>query len=303
MPVSRLKGEVLVMATMTNTQRKRVHFKVKNRRGGPAKFDGTPEWFSDNSDVLRLEPAADGMSCYVYAVGPLTDSPVNVTMRADADLGAGVRPLLGTISFEITAGEAALIELQDDPAEEEPDEELNPPGGTGTGGGGSPVDQGNAGDTGGTVETRHRPGRRWFPGSRHRRDGFRRHVLILENRAGNPEGLLDVQEALCGVLKGGTSFCPPIVSRPFLTPSRPSGTASRISSTARTTEILLLRWATGCIATSLIPPRRPTRVAWWSARVSYVARNRFGIPDGYCVMALKEMTCYPRQFAPRAPRD
>jgi hypothetical protein len=153
-PVSRLKGEVLVMATMTNTQRKRVHFKVKNRRGGPAKFDGTPEWFSDNSDVLRLEPAADGMSCYVYAVGPLTESPVNVTMRADADLGAGVRPLLGTISFEITAGEAALIELQDDPAEEEPDEELNPPGGTGTGtGGGSPVDQGNAGDTGGTGET------------------------------------------------------------------------------------------------------------------------------------------------------
>jgi hypothetical protein len=152
-PVSRLKGEVLVMATMTNTQRKRVHFKVKNRRGGPAKFDGTPEWFSDNSDVLRLEPAADGMSCYVYAVGPLTDTPVNVTMRADADLGAGVRPILGTIAFEITAGEAALIELQDDPAEEEPDEELNPPGETGTGtGGGSPVDQVNAGDIGGTVD-------------------------------------------------------------------------------------------------------------------------------------------------------
>jgi hypothetical protein len=39
------------------------------------------------------------------------------------------------------------------------------------------------------------------------------------------------------------------------------------------------------------------------ARVSYVARNRFGIPDGYCVMALKEMTCYPMQFAHRAPRD
>jgi hypothetical protein len=146
------RGEVLVMATMTNTQRKLVHFKVKNRRGGPAKFDGTPEWFSDNSDVLRLEPAEDGMSCYVYAVGPLTDSPVNVTMRADADLGAGVRPLLGTISFEITAGEATVIELQDEPAEEEPDEELNPPVDLGTGGGGSPVDQGNAGDTGGTVE-------------------------------------------------------------------------------------------------------------------------------------------------------
>jgi hypothetical protein len=147
-----VKGEVLVMATMTNTQRKRVHFKVKNRRGGPARFDGVPEWFTDNSDVLRLEPAADGMSCYVYAVGPLTDTPVNVTMRADADLGAGVRPILGTIAFEITAGEAALIELQDDPAEEEPDEELNPPVDPGTGGGGSPVDQGNAGDAGGTVD-------------------------------------------------------------------------------------------------------------------------------------------------------
>jgi hypothetical protein len=142
-----VKGEVLVMATMTNTQRKRVHFKVKNRRGGPAKFDGTPEWFSDNSDVLRLEPAADGMSCYVYAVGPLTDAPVNVTMRADADLGAGVRPILGTIAFDITAGEATVIELQDDPAEEEPDDELNPPVDPNTGSGGGT--QGGSGDGGG----------------------------------------------------------------------------------------------------------------------------------------------------------
>jgi hypothetical protein len=154
-----VKGPVLVMAEMSNTQRKRLHFQVFNRLGGPARFDGAPEWSTDNSDVLRLEPAPNGLSCFVYAVGPITDVPVNVTMQADADLGEGVRPIIGTIAFVITAGEAERIELMDDPAEEQADEPA-PTGAGGTapgdGGGGpapAPTDAGDTGATGGPAPT------------------------------------------------------------------------------------------------------------------------------------------------------
>lgn len=106
------------MATqMTITQFTTVRVKrFLDARGNPAIVDGVPEWNTDNSDILALEPADDGMSCKVTAVGMVGAAMVQMT--ADADLGAGFKPLVGTIEFDITPGQATTVELEvDTPAD------------------------------------------------------------------------------------------------------------------------------------------------------------------------------------------
>jgi hypothetical protein len=120
------RGSIILMATLTNTQQVNVEIRAKNRRGGPAGLQ-SPEWSTDNSDVLRLEPHADGQSCRIVAAGPI--GTANVTMQADADLGDGVQPVVGTLSFDITPGTATVIDLVPGPPEEQPDEVLTPTGG------------------------------------------------------------------------------------------------------------------------------------------------------------------------------
>lgn len=78
-----------------------------DKHGHPATVDGAPEWFVDNSEVLALEPAADGMSCLIKAVGPI--GTATVSMKADADLGDGVKELVGLFEVEVTAGQATTV--------------------------------------------------------------------------------------------------------------------------------------------------------------------------------------------------
>lgn len=100
--------------TLTATQQRVVSPRFEDKKGNPAKVDGAPTWSTDNTDVLALEPAADGLSCVVKAVGPLTqpDSPAMVTMTADADLGEGFEPVIGTIEFEVGPGKATVVTLE-----------------------------------------------------------------------------------------------------------------------------------------------------------------------------------------------
>lgn len=100
----------LIMAfTMTDTQKVTVAVAVKDAKGNPAQLDGVPEWSTDNTDVLALFPAADGLSCDVLAVGPLGDAAV--TFKGDADLGAGVAPIVGMMKVMVTSGVATTVEL------------------------------------------------------------------------------------------------------------------------------------------------------------------------------------------------
>lgn len=140
-------GRSLLMATMTNTQQVVVTIKARNRRGGPAALQD-PEWSTDNSDVLRLEPSFDGQSCRIVAAGPIGSA--NVTFQADSDLGEGVTPIVGTLSFDITPGAATVIELEPGEPEEQPEESLDPDGGTGEGTGGT--GEGSEGTEGGEFE-------------------------------------------------------------------------------------------------------------------------------------------------------
>lgn len=85
------------------------------------KLDGIPEWSTDNSDAVALQPSTDGLSCVVTPVGPLTDTPVFVTFTADADLGEGVKAKVGLFEIQkITAGDVDTVEITGGELEDQP---------------------------------------------------------------------------------------------------------------------------------------------------------------------------------------
>lgn len=102
-------GERVTKKDMTTTQQVAVSIAPLDKHGAPAVVDGAPVWTTDNSDVLTIEAATDGLSATVKAAGPIGTATVTVTV--DADLGAGVRPLIGTLDVEVTAGEATSISI------------------------------------------------------------------------------------------------------------------------------------------------------------------------------------------------
>lgn len=104
-----LLGETIMAFSLGATQQVDVTIKIVDRKGNPAKVDGTPVWAVDNTELLAVTTSPDGMTCTVAAVGPLGSGTVSVT--ADADLGAGVVPLVGSLDFEVTAGTATSITL------------------------------------------------------------------------------------------------------------------------------------------------------------------------------------------------
>lgn len=116
--VSLLKGRMILVFSMSSTQQVNVTAGFRDKRGNPAAVDGVPAWMVDNSEILALEPSADGFSCLIRAVGPLGDGLV--TLTADADVGEGTTPVVGTLQVTITAGAATVITLQPGTAEEQP---------------------------------------------------------------------------------------------------------------------------------------------------------------------------------------
>lgn len=114
----RSKRTPIMAFKMTDTQQVSVSPKFLDKKGNPAQVDGPPEWLTDNSDVLALEPATDGLSCLVKAVGALGTG--TVTVRADADLGTGVVPLIGTLEIEITGSMAMQVALTPGTPTEQP---------------------------------------------------------------------------------------------------------------------------------------------------------------------------------------
>jgi hypothetical protein len=99
------------MLTMTATQECPLSFEVHDAKGNPAAVDGVPVWSTADDTHVAVDAAPDGMTATIRAVGPATTSPVQISVTADADLGAGVRPLVGLLDVSIMAGEATVIAI------------------------------------------------------------------------------------------------------------------------------------------------------------------------------------------------
>ncbi len=90
------------------TKKAKVSVKFKDAAGFQAKVDGKPQWAVSDSAKAALVVAEDGMSAEVQA---LDVGSFMLSLTADADLGEGVKPILGSLAFDVTAGEAVSVEL------------------------------------------------------------------------------------------------------------------------------------------------------------------------------------------------
>lgn len=115
-----LRGEATMAFDLPADKFTVVSIELKDKKGNPAAVDGVPAWATDNTEVLALEPAADGMSCKVTAVGTLTATPVVVQVTCDADLGEGTKPVIGTLEVNVVAGEALQVSLTPGPLQDQP---------------------------------------------------------------------------------------------------------------------------------------------------------------------------------------
>lgn len=107
------KGNLMAAVTMTANQKFTITILPVDAKGNKAKIDGVPTWLTDDSNVLTLTPAADGLSCDVIAVGIAGTATVQV--EADADLGPGITLIRGTLDVECTALPATNIVLTPGP--------------------------------------------------------------------------------------------------------------------------------------------------------------------------------------------
>lgn len=82
---------------------------IVDAKGNPAKVDGRPQWAVTDEALAKLEVAEDGMSAMLKPIGPIGTFQVQV--KADADLGEGVKDLLGVLDIELLAGEAVAIAI------------------------------------------------------------------------------------------------------------------------------------------------------------------------------------------------
>lgn len=102
---------------MTNSQKATATIQPVDKKGQPAPVDGVPTWASSDETIVTVTPAADGLSAVVAAVGPLGTAKVSVT--GDADLGADVAPIFGTLDVTVTQGQAVGFKIDLGPATEQ----------------------------------------------------------------------------------------------------------------------------------------------------------------------------------------
>jgi hypothetical protein len=95
---------------LTATQDAPIQAICKDAKGNPATVEGASFTSSDETIVALKPDPTDPMKTTLSAVGPL--GAALVTFSADADLGAGVVPIIGTMDVVVNPGQATVVELQ-----------------------------------------------------------------------------------------------------------------------------------------------------------------------------------------------
>lgn len=96
-----------MLVTLKDSEKVNASIVITDAKGNPARIDGKPVWAAGEEALLTVQPADDGMSASIAAVGPLGISQVTVT--ADADLGDGEKTLTGILDIEVVGGEATNV--------------------------------------------------------------------------------------------------------------------------------------------------------------------------------------------------
>lgn len=103
------KGDA--MFTLPDDKKVVVQVAYVDAKGHPAKVDGVVTWSSSDDTVVAVDvDAADSTKATVRPTDAL--GQVQVTAKADADLGAGVREIITTLDVEVVAGDAVKGVIQ-----------------------------------------------------------------------------------------------------------------------------------------------------------------------------------------------
>jgi hypothetical protein len=82
---------------------------IKDSQGNPAKVDVAPKWSLSDESLAALEVSEDGLSAVLVPSGSLGSFAVQALV--DADLGEGVKELLGELLVDLVSGEAVSVEI------------------------------------------------------------------------------------------------------------------------------------------------------------------------------------------------
>lgn len=107
-----------IMLVLKDTEQSALATQFLDKKGNPAPVQGVPVWATSDATILSVTPEADGLSATIVANGPLGTAQVSVT--ADADLGDGVKPVVGTLDVNIVAGEAVSANISAGTPTEQP---------------------------------------------------------------------------------------------------------------------------------------------------------------------------------------
>lgn len=83
--------------------------KLVDKFGNEAWIDGLPLWALTNPAMGSLAVATDGMSAVLTPVGVLGSFAVQVS--ADADMGEGVKVIIGNLPIDLLPGDATEIQI------------------------------------------------------------------------------------------------------------------------------------------------------------------------------------------------
>jgi hypothetical protein len=92
---------------LTTSEKVGLTIQPQDQYGNPARVDGIPSWGLSDDTIGSLTPALDGLSAEFVTSGALGLTQVNV--QVDADLGGGVRPVVGTLDIQVEAAEAVTV--------------------------------------------------------------------------------------------------------------------------------------------------------------------------------------------------
>jgi hypothetical protein len=103
--------------TLTNEQQVNVSLHPVTSKGKPVTLDGAPIW-AVTAGSCTITPSTDGLSCLIVSGDDAGDS--EITVSADADLGAGVVTISDAIRVTVNGAQASSLGLTADTPTDKP---------------------------------------------------------------------------------------------------------------------------------------------------------------------------------------
>lgn len=108
-----LQQEITTMVTISADKKRTFSVQPVDSKGRPAAIEGIPVWDLAAPGGVTLFPTPDGLACDVVWIE--AKQGIVLTVKADADLGAGVREITGSVDIETLGAEAVGFAISTGP--------------------------------------------------------------------------------------------------------------------------------------------------------------------------------------------